>query len=66
MSEFDWEGLLKLGISQLRLKPNEFWQLTPAELRMIVDAPTAAPLNRSKLADLMAAFPDSTLEQKDG
>ena len=33
---FDWPGLMRAGLIGLRLKPAEFWALTPAELRLML------------------------------
>lgn len=35
MGEFDWPGLMRLGLGELRLPPTTFWQLTPRELMMM-------------------------------
>jgi uncharacterized phage protein (TIGR02216 family) len=55
----DWRGLMRVGLHELRLRPDQFWRLTPAELRIMmgVDAATP-PLTRARLAELAAAFPD--------
>lgn len=66
MSAFDWAGLMEIGINRLRLKPDEFWRLTPAELRLMVGPAGPKPMGRERLADLMAAFPDMTKEPGDG
>lgn len=66
MSTFDWPSLCELGITRLRLKPDEFWRLTPAELRMMVGTATPPPMGRERLTDLMAEFPDMTKEPDDG
>ncbi|MDE4304398.1 phage tail assembly chaperone [Phaeobacter gallaeciensis] len=60
MSGFDWPALLRLGLVGLRLSPDAFWRLTPAELRLML-APVGADgaLNRAGLEDLIAAFPDT-------
>jgi uncharacterized phage protein (TIGR02216 family) len=59
MRRFDWAALLQAGLQGLRLRPEEFWQLTPAELRLMLGQPgAAAPLGRKRLDDLMARFPD--------
>ncbi|MEM9550007.1 MAG: rcc01693 family protein [Pseudomonadota bacterium] len=57
---FDWPGLMRLGLHELRLRPDQFWALTPAELRvMLGQGPTAGgPLSRSGLDALLAAYPD--------
>lgn len=57
---FDWPGLMRLGIRALGLKPAEFWALTPAELTLMLgrDGNGANILDRARLEDLAAAFPD--------
>ena len=56
---FDWPALMRLGLHHLRLAPEEFWALTPAELRvMLGEAATARPMGRHRLDELLAAFPD--------
>lgn len=63
----DWRGLMRAGLFGLRLDPDRFWRLTPAELRMMLGAePAAAPLTRARLAALVAAFPDVSKERRDG
>ena len=32
----DWPALMRAGMLGLRLTPREFWQLTPAELRLML------------------------------
>lgn len=55
----DWPGLMRLGMVQLRLAPEHFWSLTPAELMLLAGEPAApAALTRVGLADLLARFPD--------
>ena len=64
MMSLDWPALLRVGIRGLGLKPDEFWALTPAELRLMLDAPDrSGPLLSSGLEALMAAYPDK--ETKD-
>lgn len=56
---FDWPGLMRLGLAGLRLRPVEFWALTPAELLLLSGRdPGAGPLTRARLKGLMARFPD--------
>ena len=58
MSRFDWEGLLRAGVG-LGLAPREVWRLTPAELAFLLGKTGgAAPLDRCRLEELAAAFPD--------
>lgn len=67
MSEgLDWGALLKAGVRGLKLTPDVFWALTPAELQMMLGADGAdAPMLRDGLAALMAAYPDKTEEKQD-
>ncbi|MQY41653.1 phage tail assembly chaperone [Epibacterium sp. SM1969] len=55
---FNWPALLHLGLAQLRLTPDQFWALTPAELQLMLGPPPAAPMDRARLMELMTAFPD--------
>lgn len=59
MSRIAWPRLMRLGLVDLRLKPDEFWNLTPAELMLMAgfDEPRAA-LSQAGLLDLMARYPD--------
>jgi uncharacterized phage protein (TIGR02216 family) len=63
----DWRGLMRVGLHDLHLTPDQFWRLTPAELRVMmgVDA-SAPPLTRARLAALAAAFPDVVKGTGDG
>jgi uncharacterized phage protein (TIGR02216 family) len=59
MTRLDWPGLMRAGMVGLRLTPDAFWRLTPAELRLMLgQGSSAAPLNRSGLDELMAKWPD--------
>lgn len=59
MAGFDWPVLMRAGLRGLGLRPDEFWDLTPAELRLMLgEAPGARPMGRDRLSELMAAFPD--------
>lgn len=63
----DWPGLMRVGISGLRLMPDAFWRLTPAELwLMLGDASGVKPLGRAQLAALRAAWPDREGEMDNG
>ncbi len=56
---FDWPALLRAGLQVLRLKPQEFWSLTPAELGMLLGLDQRpAPMGRSRFLDLLATHPD--------
>lgn len=62
---FDWPALVRAGMLGLRLTPDQFWRLTPAELRLMLGHGGAqAPMNRAGLEALQAAYPDK--EQGDG
>lgn len=56
----DWAGLMRVGLHQLRLRPAEFWALTPAELAIMLGegASAARPMGRSRFEALLARFPD--------
>jgi uncharacterized phage protein (TIGR02216 family) len=56
---FDWPGLMRAGMRGLGLRPAEFWALTPAELRLMLDrgGPGAA-MGRARLDELAARWPD--------
>lgn len=59
MTRFDWPGLMRAGLQGLRLRPEQFWALTPAELMLMLGAGRGpAPLGRARLDELAAAFPD--------
>lgn len=62
----DWPALMRAGLLGLRLTPEQFWALTPAELRLMLGADGAnQPLHRKGLQALMAAYPDSDEESRD-
>ena len=57
----DWPGLMRAGMRGLGLKPREFWDLTPAELALMLGIEPgggAQAMTRGRLADLAAKFPD--------
>lgn len=62
----DWPGLMRLGLGALRLAPDDFWAMTPAELRLTLEGagllhPGAElPMDRHRLERLMQAFPDQS------
>lgn len=57
MSGIDWAGLMRVGLTGLRLPPEAFWRLTPVELRMLLGVDAVAPLTRARLDELARAFP---------
>ncbi len=55
----DWPSLLHAGLQTLRLKPAEFWALTPAELGLMLGLDGRAhPMSRAELDDLSRLYPD--------
>ncbi|WP_341366345.1 rcc01693 family protein [Yoonia sp. BS5-3] len=59
MTRLDWPGLMYAGLAILRLRPAEFWALTPAELQMMLGLTSKeSPMDRSRLDALARAFPD--------
>ena len=67
MSGIDWPGLMRAGMGRLGLTPDQFWRLSPVELRIMLGAEAAVPpLTRARLEELAAAFPDVRQERGDG
>jgi len=67
MTGLDWPGLMRAGLQGLRLRPAEFWALTPAELFMMLGLDEGAgPLDRAGLETLIARFPDGPKGQDNG
>lgn len=59
MTTLDWPALMRAGLAGLRLLPRDFWQLTPAELQLMLgEAAQPQPMQRDRMAALMRAFPD--------
>lgn len=57
---------MRAGLHGLRLPPDVFWALTPAELQLMLGStPGGAPMLSEGLAALMAAYPDQTKDQDD-
>ena len=56
----DWAALLKLGLGQMRLHPDHFWALTPAELGLMAGlSKKDKALGRGWLDALCAQWPDT-------
>jgi uncharacterized phage protein (TIGR02216 family) len=58
---FPWDAAMRFGLGRLRLSPDHFWAMTPAELAAAAraHAPLEAPvLDRRSFAALLAQFPD--------
>ncbi len=59
----DWPGLMRAGLSGLKLTPEVFWRLTPAELALMLGEPQAIrPMGRSVLDELRKRWPDGAKE----
>ena len=55
---FDWGALMRVGLRGLGLRPAEFWDLTPAELQMLLGSGVGeTPMLSNGLAALMAGLP---------
>jgi uncharacterized phage protein (TIGR02216 family) len=51
----------------LGLRPQEFWDLTPAELQLLLgEGGGGTPMGRLRLDELMSAFPDGTAPRDKG
>jgi uncharacterized phage protein (TIGR02216 family) len=60
MSALDWPALMRLGLRDLRLRPRDFWAMTPAELMIMAGLEGApGPLTRARLMELAARYPDT-------
>lgn len=64
----NWPVLMRAGMRGLGLGPAAFWQLTPAELELMLGRPAGvAPLARAGLEALLRDFPDGPGQgMKDG
>ncbi len=61
----DWPALVRAGLKGLGLTPADFWALTPAELQLMLGSAGAqAPLLSDGLTALMAAYPDTSEEDR--
>lgn len=59
----DWTGLMRAGLGELRLTPEVFWDLSPAELRIMLGRDSAPrPMLRDALEALARAHPDTAPE----
>ncbi|HBQ35887.1 MAG TPA: hypothetical protein DD729_03460 [Rhodobacteraceae bacterium] len=59
MSGFDWPDLMRAGFCGLGLQPAQFWQLTPAELLLMLgEGASDAPMGRARLEELAKVYPD--------
>ena len=54
MKRIGWAGLMRLGLVELKLQPDEFWRLTPAELALMAGVGAGAgSLSRGGLVELL-------------
>ncbi len=59
MNRIDWANLMRAGLQGLRLRPADFWDMTPAELRvMLGETGKSGPLLSDGLEALIALYPD--------
>ncbi|WP_142591667.1 rcc01693 family protein [Pseudorhizobium endolithicum] len=57
---FPWETVMHVGLCLLRLPPEVFWRLTPAEFSAMAGGmrPRSPEIRRDGLEALMRRFPD--------
>lgn len=56
----DWPALLRAGLQTLRLRPQEFWSLTPGELALMLGlGPRPVAMGRARFLALAAEHPDT-------
>lgn len=61
MTSIAWSRLMRLGLVQMRLSPDVFWNLTPAELMLLAGTgDTASAMSRAGFEDLSDRFPDES------
>ncbi len=66
MTGLDWPGLMRAGMHGIGLSPEDFWRLTPVELRIILGADAMMPpLTRARLEDLASRYPDRKGQMND-
>ena len=62
-SVLDWPALLRAGLQTLRLRPREFWDLTPAELSLMLGLDQRpVPMTRARFLALCGQHPDQPHE----
>lgn len=55
----DWPSLMRAGLHDLRLRPDQFWALTPAELQIMLGLDQRLmPMARDQFDALLAQYPD--------
>lgn len=59
MAALDFAGMMRAGLNGLGLHPAQFWDLTPAELALMLGIEGGAgAMTRQRLEALLARFPD--------
>ncbi len=56
-----WPQLMQFAFGHLRLSPDQFWSMTPIELECAIRfhvGSSQLPLERARLEDLVAQYPD--------
>lgn len=59
---------MSFGLGVLRLSPQDFWAMTPRELAAAAGhlaRPGDAPPSRGRLDEMMRAYPDRKIENRD-
>ena len=64
MSGISWPDLIRFGLCDLKLEPDVFWSLTPAELMLMAgrDLRGSEIMTRNGMNALMTEFPDGAKE----
>lgn len=67
MTGFDWGALMRLGLRDLRLRPADFWGLSPAELLVMLgmESGGSASMARDRLEELSRQWPDVAPKESD-
>lgn len=59
MSGVAWSALMRAGLQDLGLSPAQFWDLTPAELMLMLGTTwQSTPLSRARFEELTRNYPD--------
>lgn len=56
--DLPWVRIFEVGVRSLGLSPQDLWDLSPAEFRILAGDGGPAPMGRRRMDDLLAAFPD--------
>ncbi|MEM9269302.1 MAG: rcc01693 family protein [Pseudomonadota bacterium] len=63
-SGFAWAAMLRVGLRDLRLSPEAFWALTPAEFLILTGLDQGpGAMTRDQLEQLSHRFPDTTTSE---